>query len=158
MIKRPFFTVTQPRLTYDLVETDPKEPQSVPVPPKLILLVNDSIDTANTNVATLKEAFIERFGRLPTKDLELMDLTSSIKGASEAYEDFGEKIKRKADRIQMGDQAISFFVRGIPRDVGVYVMGRNPKNIREAVKAANTDSLAYHAHKTREIFEFIASW
>ena len=45
MIKRPFFTLTKPKLTYDLVESDPKEPESIPIPSNLILLLNQAIDT-----------------------------------------------------------------------------------------------------------------
>jgi len=45
MIKRSFFTLTQPRLTYDLVEPDPKEPKSIPIPSNLILLLNEPIDS-----------------------------------------------------------------------------------------------------------------
>ena len=36
--------LTQPKLNYDLIETDPKEPESIPVPPNLILLLNEPID------------------------------------------------------------------------------------------------------------------
>jgi electron transport complex protein RnfC len=52
MIKRSFFTLSQPRLIYDPVETDPKEPESVPIPPNLILLVNEPLD--NTRQALIK--------------------------------------------------------------------------------------------------------
>ncbi len=44
MIKRSFFTLTQQRLSYDLIESDPKEPESIPIPSNLILLLNESID------------------------------------------------------------------------------------------------------------------
>ncbi len=45
MIKRSFFTLSQPRLNYDLVEPDPKELESIPIPPNLILLLNEPIDS-----------------------------------------------------------------------------------------------------------------
>ncbi len=53
MIKRSFFTLTQPRLNYDLVEPDLKEPELIPVPSNLILLLNEPIDSA-------KEALIKK--------------------------------------------------------------------------------------------------
>lgn len=53
MIKRSFFTLTQPRLNYDLVEPDPKEPELIPVPSNLILLLNEPIDST-------KEALIKK--------------------------------------------------------------------------------------------------
>ncbi len=52
MIKRPFFALTRPRLGYDTPEPDPKEPKSIPVPPNLILLLHDPIDST-------REAFIK---------------------------------------------------------------------------------------------------
>ncbi len=44
MIKRSFFTLTPPKLNYDLVESDPKEPESIPVPSNLILLISEAMD------------------------------------------------------------------------------------------------------------------
>ncbi len=45
MIKRSFIGLTGPRLEYDLVEPDPKEPEVIPMPPSLVLLVNESLDS-----------------------------------------------------------------------------------------------------------------
>ncbi len=53
MIKRSFFTLTKPRLSYDLLEPDPKEPESIPIPSNLILLLNEPIDS--TKVAIIKK-------------------------------------------------------------------------------------------------------
>ncbi len=53
MIKRSFFTLSQPRLNYDLVEPDPKELESIPIPPNLILLLNEPIDS--TRQALIKK-------------------------------------------------------------------------------------------------------
>ena len=53
MIKRSFFTLTKPRLNYDLVEPDPKEPESIPIPSNLILLLNEPLDST-------KEALIKK--------------------------------------------------------------------------------------------------
>ena len=44
MIKRSFFNLTPPKLTYDLIESDPKEPESIPIPSDLILLLNEAFD------------------------------------------------------------------------------------------------------------------
>lgn len=46
MIKRPFYLLKKPRLYYDLLEKNPKEPQSMPVPSSLILLLKEPIDGA----------------------------------------------------------------------------------------------------------------
>jgi electron transport complex protein RnfC len=53
MIKRSFFTLVKPRLNYDLVEPDPKEPESIPIPSNLILLLNEPID--GTKQALIKK-------------------------------------------------------------------------------------------------------
>ncbi len=53
MIKRSFFTLSQPRLNYDLVEPDPKEPESIPIPPNLILFLNEPMD--GTREALIKK-------------------------------------------------------------------------------------------------------
>ena len=50
MIKRSFFTLTQPRLSYDLIEPDPKEPESIPVPSNLILLLHEPIDSTRQSL------------------------------------------------------------------------------------------------------------
>lgn len=63
MIKRSFFTLSQPGLIYDLVEPDPKEPVSIPIPPNLILLLNEPI--ANTRQALIKKgAAVEKGEKL----------------------------------------------------------------------------------------------
>lgn len=46
MIKRPFIGLFQPKLKYDLLEADPKEPEVVPVPSNILLLLNDSLDSS----------------------------------------------------------------------------------------------------------------
>lgn len=48
MIKRSFFALSQPRLTYDLLEPDPKAPEAIPVPEHLTLLLNESLDSTKT--------------------------------------------------------------------------------------------------------------
>lgn len=53
MIKRSFFTLTKPRLSYDLVEPDPKEPKLIPIPSNLILLLNETVD--GTRQALIKQ-------------------------------------------------------------------------------------------------------
>ena len=53
MIKRSFFTLTPPRLNYDLVEPDPKEPMAIAIPSNLILLLHDPID--NTKKTLIKK-------------------------------------------------------------------------------------------------------
>ncbi len=53
MIKRPFTGLFQPRLKYDVVEADPKDPIVVPIPSNILLLLNDSLDSLR--IALIKE-------------------------------------------------------------------------------------------------------
>jgi Na+-translocating ferredoxin:NAD+ oxidoreductase subunit C len=53
MIKRSFFTLTKPEFRYDLLEEPLKEPESIPVPDNLILLLNEPMDS--TKQALIKK-------------------------------------------------------------------------------------------------------
>lgn len=44
MIKRSFFTLTRPKLSYDSVEQNPKKPESISIPSNLTLLLNETLD------------------------------------------------------------------------------------------------------------------
>ncbi|MBU1340741.1 MAG: 4Fe-4S dicluster domain-containing protein [Proteobacteria bacterium] len=92
MIKRSFFTLTHPRLNYDLVEPDPKEPESIPIPSNLILLLNEPIDS--TKEALIKKGDTVKKGeklRLYTESREytISPVAGTI-GAIDIYsDDFG---------------------------------------------------------------------
>ncbi len=60
MIKRSFFTLKKPRLAYESVGPDPREPEIIPVPPNLIVLLHDPIDS--TKEAILKTGDMVRKG------------------------------------------------------------------------------------------------
>jgi electron transport complex protein RnfC len=62
MIKRSFFSLNQPRLTYDLLEADLKEPESIPVPGSLTLLLSETIDSSKQ--ALLKKGDAVKKGEL----------------------------------------------------------------------------------------------
>ncbi len=53
MIKRSFFSLNQPRLVYDLPEPDLKEPELIPVPASLSVLIAEAIDS--TKQALIKK-------------------------------------------------------------------------------------------------------
>jgi len=50
MTKRPFFTLLKPGFNYDLVESNPEEPESIPLPDNLILLLNEPINSAKKSL------------------------------------------------------------------------------------------------------------
>lgn len=53
MIKRSFFALSKPRLTYDLLEPDPDGPRTIPLPDLFTLLLTEAID--NTRPALIKK-------------------------------------------------------------------------------------------------------
>ncbi|SLM27525.1 hypothetical protein MTBBW1_1030014 [Desulfamplus magnetovallimortis] len=50
MIKRSFIGLTEPKLKCDLVESGPKEPEAIPVPPRMILLLNEPLDSTRESL------------------------------------------------------------------------------------------------------------
>jgi len=48
MIKRSFISLSHPRLKYDSVEPAPKDAESIPVPPNLILSIDEPLDGGKT--------------------------------------------------------------------------------------------------------------
>ncbi len=50
MIKRSFIGLTEPKLMCDLVEPGPKEPEAIPIPPRLILLLNEPLDSTKDSL------------------------------------------------------------------------------------------------------------
>ncbi|MBF0201043.1 MAG: 4Fe-4S dicluster domain-containing protein [Desulfamplus sp.] len=50
MIKRSFIGLTEPKLMCDLIESGPKEPETIPIPPRMILLLNESLDSTRESL------------------------------------------------------------------------------------------------------------
>jgi len=50
MIKRAFIGLTEPKLRCDLVEPGPKEPEAIPIPPRMILLLNEPLDSTRESL------------------------------------------------------------------------------------------------------------
>ncbi len=61
MIKRAFIGLTSPKLKYDLVEPEPEVPEIIPIPPRLILLLNERLDSA-------RESLVKQGGRVRNGD------------------------------------------------------------------------------------------
>jgi len=92
MIKRSFFALSQPRLTYDLLDPDLKEPEIIPVPASLTLLLAETIDS--TKQALFKQGDAVKKG----EKLKLYEdstayvvspAAGTIKGFDSYSDDFG---------------------------------------------------------------------
>lgn len=92
MIKRSFFTLTKPRLNYDLVEPDAKEPTSIPIPSNLILLLNEPIDSARQTLIKAGDA-VKKGEKLCLYDgsaeYTISPVTGTIKLIDVYSDDFG---------------------------------------------------------------------
>lgn len=60
MIKRSFIGLTEPKLKCDLVEPGPKEPEAIPIPPRMILLLNEALDS--TRESLIKQGDMVKMG------------------------------------------------------------------------------------------------
>lgn len=92
MIKRSFFTLTSPTLCYDPVEPDPKEPASIPIPPHLILLINEPIDSTKDLLIKKADA-VKRGEKLclygDSTEYAVSPVTGKIKTIDTYSDDFG---------------------------------------------------------------------
>ncbi|MBF0469000.1 MAG: electron transport complex protein RnfC, partial [Desulfamplus sp.] len=50
MIKRSFIGLTEPKLKCDLVEPGQKEPEAIPIPPRMILLLDEPLDSTKKSL------------------------------------------------------------------------------------------------------------
>ena len=90
----------------------------------------------NINYDGMKDAFKARFGNTPPASVDLLLLASAKKSADESYQEFGCRIQKQAQRLNMADQAFQFFLMGLDPQIGAYIMSRNLNNIPAAVTAA----------------------
>ncbi len=92
MIKRSFFTLTQPKLSYDSIEQNPKEPKSIPIPSNLTLLLKEALD--NTQKALIQKGdSVEKGQKLCLYDDSTEYVVSPVAGTINAIDvytnDFG---------------------------------------------------------------------
>lgn len=109
MIKRSFFSLTQPKLKYDLLESDPKEPELIPVPSSLILLLNEPIDS--TRDSLIKKGDTVEKGQIlslyeDSSSYAVSPAAGKINGIDTYSDDFGNistYIVIKSDQNQTSD-------------------------------------------------------
>ena len=93
MIKRSFFALSKPRLTYDLLEPQPDEPQTIPLPDFLTLLLAENIDS--TRLALIKKGDPVKKGQKLTLYMDstayaVSPVTGTIKSIDSYSDDFGK--------------------------------------------------------------------
>lgn len=104
MIKRSFFALSQPRLTYDLLEPDPKTPEAVSTPDHLTLLLNESLDTAQD--ALLKKGNAVKKGeRLALYNNSKAYVISPAAGTIQSLEPYADDFGKLATKITIHCQA-----------------------------------------------------
>jgi electron transport complex protein RnfC len=160
MIKRSFFSLNQPRLLYDLVEPDLKEPESIPLPASLSVLLSEEIDS--TKQALIKKGDAVKKGeKLRLYDDSTAYTTSPVAGTISLFDtysdDFGKiatfiVIKSdpkpcEADTIKLDTiEEIGFadqFLRKLPGAPPFEILAKNDIKISTIViTCADTDLLS----------------
>ena len=92
MTKRPFFTFLKPGFYYDLVEPHPEEPESIPLPDNLILLLNEPINSAEKPLIKKGDP-VKKGGKLylydDSTEYTISPVTGSISSIDIYLDDFG---------------------------------------------------------------------
>jgi electron transport complex protein RnfC len=98
MIKRSFFSLNQPRLFYDLVEPDLKEPESIPLPASLSVLLSEEIDS--TKQALIKKGDAVKKGeKLRLYDDSTAYTTSPVAGTIQLFDTYSDDFGKIATFI-----------------------------------------------------------
>jgi len=98
MIKRSFFSLNQPRLFYDLVEPDLKEPESIPLPASLSVLLSEEIDS--TKQALIKKGDAVKKGeKLRLYDDSTAYTTSPVAGTIDIFDTYSDDFGKIATFI-----------------------------------------------------------
>ena len=109
MIKRSFFTLSKPKLHYSLIEPGYKEPESIPVPSDLILLLNESIDNKK-EMLLKKDQAVEKGEKLSlyedSSEYVVCPVSGKITGIDIYSDNMGKVSTRliiKKEQIQSSD-------------------------------------------------------
>lgn len=95
MIKRPFFSLNPPRLTYDLLEPDLKEPEAIPVPSSLTLLLAEPIDS-NKQTLLKKGAAVKKGEKLKLYNESTAYAISPVAGSIKLLDTYVDHLGNKA--------------------------------------------------------------
>jgi electron transport complex protein RnfC len=89
MIKRSFFSLNQPRLVYDLLEPDLKEPESIPVPDSLSVLLPEAIDSTKQTLLKKGDA-VKKGEKLRLYDDSTAYTTSPVAGSIKLFDTYSD--------------------------------------------------------------------
>ncbi|HCY84503.1 MAG TPA: electron transport complex protein RnfC [Desulfobacteraceae bacterium] len=110
MIKRSFFALSKPKLTYDLLGSDQKAPEAIPVPGSLTLLLPETIDSTKQALITQGDA-VKKGEKLKLyedgTDYVLSPVAGTIRGFDSYSDDFGNTatyILIKPDPSKTGEE------------------------------------------------------
>ena len=103
MIKRSFFSLSGPGFNYDTVEPDLKEPTSIPIPPKLILLVNEPVNPGKKALIKAKSK-VTKGQKLCLYSESTEYTVSPISGKIKAVESYSDNIGNLSTYIVISDE------------------------------------------------------
>ncbi|MDD9301169.1 MAG: 4Fe-4S dicluster domain-containing protein [Desulfobacter sp.] len=161
MIKRSFFALSRPRLTYDLLDTKLKAPEAIPVPGSLTLLLPEAIDSSKK--ALLKQGDAVKKGEKlklyeDSDAYVLCPVAGIVRGFEPYFGDFGNEatyILIKSDPSKNGNkdnvdlnpvEDIDFadaFLKQLPGALPFDILADETKKIKTVViTGADTDILS----------------
>ena len=103
MIKRSFFALSDPGFNYDTVEPDMKEPTNIPIPPKLILLVNEPINPGKKALIKAK-AKVTKGQKLCLYNESTEYNVSPISGKITAVESYADSVGNLSTYVVISDE------------------------------------------------------
>ena len=111
MIKRSFFALSQPRLTYDLLNPDLDAPETIPVPASLTLLLAEQIDSTKSALFKTGDA-VKRGEQLKLYDDSSAYVLSPVAGTISGFDSYSDDFGNTATYILIkpdparGDDAV----------------------------------------------------
>ena len=103
MIKRSFFSLSGPGFDYNTVEPDLKEPTNIPIPPKLVLLVNESINPTQKALIKAKKK-VTKGEKLYLYKGSTEYAVSPVSGTIKAIETYSDYIGKLSTYIVIADE------------------------------------------------------
>lgn len=98
MIKRSFFALSQPRLHYDRLEPDPREPESISVPANLTLLIHEEIDSGKQ--ALIKNGDpVQQGEKIKLYEDSTAYVTSPVSGTIKRFDSYSDDFGNTATYI-----------------------------------------------------------
>ena len=90
---------------------------------------------AFTTIANLRTAFIAKYGKEPSRSEDMRQLTRAQIGPNETLNQYADRLSEAAARLDFQDDfVVDLFIAGLPVDHQLYVKGKGPRTMENALK------------------------